>query len=287
MREAIGIFDSGVGGLTVLTALRRRLPHQDFLYLGDTARLPYGSKSEGTIRRYALNAASHLFRRDIRLLVVACNTASAHALPALAEISPVPVLGVIEPGVRSALASGARRVAVIGTEGTIRSGAYQEALHRLAPEVSVSAAPCPLFVPLAEEGWGDHPVTDRIAEIYLRPLLEAGLEAIILGCTHYPLLRPSLPGRRRRGPTDRFGDGGHRHGDRTIPWTGGRRPARPGRTAPDRRLRTVSQDHSGDSRFGTGTPRSRRPLITAQSSRRAPKTPPDFFDTVRPLPGNE
>ncbi len=192
MREAIGIFDSGVGGLTVLTALKRRLPHQDFLYLGDTARLPYGSKSEGTIRRYALNAASHLFRRDIRLLVVACNTASAHALPALAEISPVPVLGVIEPGVRSALASGARRVAVIGTEGTIRSGAYQEALHRLAPEVSVTAAPCPLFVPLAEEGWGDHPVTDRIAEIYLRPLLEAGLEAIILGCTHYPLLRPSL-----------------------------------------------------------------------------------------------
>ena len=192
MQGAIGIFDSGVGGLTVLNALRRKLPDQDYLYLGDTARLPYGSKSETTIRRYALNAAAHLVRHDVRLLVVACNTASAYALPAVAEISPVPVLGVIEPGVQAALSSGARRVAVIGTEGTVQSGAYQQALHRLAPSVSVTAAPCPLFVPLAEEGWGDNPITDQIAEIYLRPLLDSGLEAIILGCTHYPLLRPSL-----------------------------------------------------------------------------------------------
>jgi len=192
MQGAIGIFDSGVGGLTVLTALRQRLPSQDYLYLGDTARLPYGSKSETTIRRYALKAAEHLFRHDIRLLVVACNTASAFALPALVKISPVPVLGVVEPGVRTALAGGARNVAVIGTEGTIRSGAYQKALHQAAPEVKVSAAPCPLFVPLAEEGWGDHPITDQVAEIYLRPLLDTGLETIILGCTHYPLLRPSL-----------------------------------------------------------------------------------------------
>jgi len=192
MQGAIGIFDSGVGGLTVLTALRERLPNQDYLYLGDTARLPYGSKSETTIRRYALKAAEHLFRHDIRLLVVACNTASAFALPALVKISPVPVLGVVEPGVRTALAGGARKVAIIGTEGTIRSGAYQKALHRAAPGVKVTAAPCPLFVPLAEEGWGDHPITDQVAEIYLRPLLDKGLEAIILGCTHYPLLRPSL-----------------------------------------------------------------------------------------------
>lgn len=189
---AIGIFDSGVGGLTVLNALRKRLPDQDYLYLGDTARLPYGSKSETTIRRYALNAAAHLFRHNVRLLVVACNTASAYALPALAEISPVPVLGVVEPGVQAAMTSGARRVAVIGTEGTIRSGAYQSALHRLAPSISVAAAPCPLFVPLAEEGWGDHAISDQVAEIYLRPLLDSGIEAIILGCTHYPLLRPSL-----------------------------------------------------------------------------------------------
>ena len=192
MRGAIGIFDSGVGGLTVLTALRKRLPDQDYLYLGDTARLPYGSKSETTIRRYALKAAEHLFQHDVRLLVVACNTASAHALPALAEISPVPVLGVVEPGVGAAVASGTGRIAVIGTEGTIRSRAYQNSLHQRAPEVFVTAAPCPLFVPLAEEGWGDHPITAQVAEIYLRPLLDSGIEAIILGCTHYPLLRPSL-----------------------------------------------------------------------------------------------
>ncbi len=192
MPGAIGIFDSGVGGLTVLKALKKRLPNQNYLYLGDTARLPYGSKSEMTIRRYALKAAEHLFRHDIKLLVVACNTASAYALPALTEISPVPVLGVVEPGVRAALAGSARRIAVIGTEGTIRSGAYQEALHNAAPEVSVTAAPCPLFVPLAEEGWGDHPITDEVAEIYLRPLLDTGIEKIILGCTHYPLLIPSL-----------------------------------------------------------------------------------------------
>ena len=192
MPGAIGIFDSGVGGLTVLKAMKKRRPNQNYLYLGDTARLPYGSKSETTIRRYALKAAEHLFRYDIKLLVVACNTASAFALPALTEISPVPVLGVVEPGVRAALAGSARRVAVIGTEGTIRSGAYQEALRREAPDVSVMAAPCPLFVPLAEEGWGDHPITDAVAEIYLRPLLDSGIEKIILGCTHYPLLIPSL-----------------------------------------------------------------------------------------------
>lgn len=190
--RAIGIFDSGVGGLTVLQALRDRLPNQDFLYLGDTARLPYGSKSETTIRRYAVNAARHLVANDVKLVVVACNTASAYALDALADISPVPVVGVVEPGVRAAMASGARRVAVIGTEGTIRSGAYQRALHQLAPEIRVAATACPLFVPLAEEGWGDHPVTDQIAAHYLRPVLDQGVEAIILGCTHYPLLKPSL-----------------------------------------------------------------------------------------------
>lgn len=192
MPGAIGIFDSGVGGLTVLTAMRRRLPEQDFLYLGDTARLPYGSKSQTTIRRYALKAAAHLVRHDVRLLVVACNTATAFALPDVIEAAPVPVLGVVEPGVRAALARGARRIAVIGTEGTIRSGAYQQALRKQAPDVSVIAAPCPLFVPLAEEGWGDHPITDQVAEIYLRPLLDQGIESLILGCTHYPLLKPSL-----------------------------------------------------------------------------------------------
>ena len=190
--KPIGIFDSGVGGLTVLKVLRERLPGERFLYLGDTARLPYGSKSATTVRRYALNAAAHLVARDVKLLVVACNTASSEALGEVTAASPVPVVGVVEPGVRAAIATGARRIGVIGTEGTVRSEAYQRALARLAPEVHVVAEPCPLFVPLAEEGWGDHPVTDEIARHYLGPLLDWGAEALILGCTHYPLLKPSL-----------------------------------------------------------------------------------------------
>jgi glutamate racemase len=192
VRLPIGVFDSGVGGLTVLQALRERLPREDFLYLGDTARLPYGTKSPATVERYALNAARHLVGRGIKLLIVACNTASSYALDELAGACPVPVVGVVEPGVRAALATGASRIGVIGTEGTVRSGAYQRALIRATSAVDVEAAACPLFVPLAEEGWGDHPVTDQVAEIYLRPLLDRGVETIILGCTHYPLLRPSL-----------------------------------------------------------------------------------------------
>jgi len=191
-RNPIGVFDSGVGGLTVLQALRERLPGEDFLYLGDTARLPYGSKSAVTVRRYALKASAHLVRNGIKLLVVACNTASSYALDEVVDASPVPVIGVVEPGVRAALATGSGRIGVIGTEGTIRSGAYQRALERADNGLVVDAMACPLFVPLAEEGWGDHPVTDQVAEIYLRPLLDLGIETLILGCTHYPLLRPSL-----------------------------------------------------------------------------------------------
>lgn len=201
---AIGIFDSGVGGLTVLRALRERLPAEDFVYLGDTARLPYGTKTPATVRRYALNAASHLVGEGVKLLVVACNTASSAALPDVAAVSPVPVVGVVEPGVRAALATGVRRVGLIGTEGTVASGAYQRTLARLDPTLEIRATACPLFVPLAEEGWGDHPVTDHVAEIYLRPLLDWGAEALILGCTHYPLLGPSLE--RVAGPGVRLVD---------------------------------------------------------------------------------
>lgn len=201
---AIGIFDSGVGGLTVLRELRRRLPAEEFVYLGDTARLPYGTKSADTVRRYALNATAHLLDEGLKLLVIACNTASAEALDAVTEASPVPVVGVVEPGARAAIATGARRVAVIGTEGTVRSGAYQAALRRLDPGVAVDAAPCPLLVPLAEEGWGDHPITDQVAATYLGPLLDRGVEALILGCTHYPLLLPSLA--RIAGPSVRLVD---------------------------------------------------------------------------------
>ena len=202
--RAIGIFDSGVGGLTVLKALRERLPSEHFVYLGDTARLPYGTKTAATVGRYAINAANHLSRHGIKLLVVACNTASSYALDALAEISPVPVVGVILPGVRAALVTGADRIGVIGTEGTIRSESYQSALAGLGPAVSVQTAPCPLFVPLAEEGWGDHEVTDQVARHYLEPMISWGAETIILGCTHYPLLRPSL--QRVVGPRVRLVD---------------------------------------------------------------------------------
>jgi glutamate racemase len=204
VKRPIGIFDSGVGGLTVLGALRKRLPAEDFVYLGDTARLPYGTKSAATVQRYAVNAAAHLATHDIKLLVVACNTASSYALDALMDTVPVPVVGVVKPGVRAAVATGADRIGVIGTEGTVRSGAYQSALARLAPTVEVEAAPCPLLVPLAEEGWGDHPVTDQVARHYLDPLLEWGVRTVILGCTHYPLLRPSL--QRVVGPDVRLVD---------------------------------------------------------------------------------
>jgi len=188
----IGVFDSGVGGLTVLSALRDRFPAESYVYLGDTARLPYGTKSAATVQRYAINAASHLAHHEIKLLIVACNTASSFALDELVVRSPVPVVGVVEPGARAAVATGAHRIAVIGTEGTVRSNAYQRALAGLAPTVEVDAVACPLFVPLAEEGWGDHPVTDEVARHYLAPLLDRGVETVILGCTHYPLLLPSL-----------------------------------------------------------------------------------------------
>lgn len=192
MSRPIGIFDSGVGGLTVLGALRRRLPGEDFVYLGDTARLPYGTKSAATVQRYAVKAAAHLTNHEIKLLIVACNTASSYALDEVAEATTIPVVGVVEPGARTAIATGAGRIGVIGTEGTIRSGAYQAAIERMAPGTRVDTVACPLFVPLAEEGWGDHPVTDEVAKHYLRPLLDRGVETVILGCTHYPLLTPSL-----------------------------------------------------------------------------------------------
>jgi glutamate racemase len=200
----IGIFDSGVGGLTVLGALRERLPAEDYVYLGDTARLPYGTKSAATVQRYAVNSAAHLAGHGIDLLVVACNTASSYALDALAARSTVPVIGVVEPGARAAVATGAERIGVIGTEGTVKSNAYQRAIAGLSPSARVESVPCPLLVPLAEEGWGDHPITDEVARHYLSALLEDGVETVILGCTHYPLLRPSL--QRVVGPDVRLVD---------------------------------------------------------------------------------
>ena len=198
-RSAIGVFDSGVGGLTVLKELVALVPAADYLYFGDTARLPYGSKSVETVARYAISAARFLEEKKIELLVVACNTASALALPAIAAAVRVPVIGVIEPGAdAAAAASRTRKAVVIGTEGTVSSHAYQRALAARGIEAREQA--CPLFVPLVEEGWTDHPVTEQVAHIYLDALFQngpAGADVMVLGCTHYPLLKPLL---RRLAP---------------------------------------------------------------------------------------
>ena len=191
--RAIGIFDSGVGGLTVLRELRRQLPREELVYLGDTARVPYGTKSPQTVARYAREAARFLVGQRVKLLVVACNTASAVALDDLAAVHCLPVIGVIDPGSRRALeVTRTGRIGVIGTEGTIRSGAYERALRAGNPAVDVCAAPCPLFVPLAEEGWAEHPIARLAAAEYLAPLLRQGIDTLVLGCTHYPLLKRTL-----------------------------------------------------------------------------------------------
>ncbi|AOV18454.1 glutamate racemase [Acidihalobacter aeolianus] len=191
----IGVFDSGVGGLTVLRALRQRLPKEDLLYLGDMARLPYGTKSPQTVARYACQAAEVLVGRGIKLLVVACNTASALALDALRERFPaLPVIGVLEPGAAAACAATrSGRIAVIATESTVRGGAYARAIAALRPDAAVSSAACPLFVSLAEEGWHDGPVVEAVARHYLEPLLEtAAPDVLVLGCTHFPVFTATL-----------------------------------------------------------------------------------------------
>jgi len=189
--DAIGVFDSGVGGLTVVAALARRLPAESILYLGDTARLPYGSKSPETVTRYTRRNIEFLVERGVKAVVVACNTASALALPHL-ELGGLPCWGVIEPGARRAAEVSRGRVGVIATEATVRSDAYARALSRLRPELSVVSRACPLFVPLVEEGWHDDAITAQVAERYLAPLLAAGVDTLVLGCTHYPLLKPVL-----------------------------------------------------------------------------------------------
>lgn len=194
----IGVFDSGVGGLTVLDALRRRLPDEDFLYLGDTARLPYGSKSPETVRRYARQAAGKLVERGVKLLVIACNTASAVAVEDLRDaFAPLPVLGVIDPGAEAACAaSETGHVLVTGTEGTIRGGAYQRALLARRPQLRIEAVACPMFVALAEEGWVDGPIPEAVARRYLEHDLAEHdahhVDTVVLGCTHFPVLRSVL-----------------------------------------------------------------------------------------------
>ena len=193
--RAIGVFDSGVGGLTVLRALKRQLPHESTVYLGDTARVPYGTRSAQTVIRYALNNARTLVRRaDVKLLVVACNTVSAVALDALRQDLPIPVVGVIEPGARAALsATRGGSIAVLGTAGTVRSEAYPRALRTLGFAGAVSARACPLLVPLVEEGWTSGEVPRLVVESYLREL-PADTDVVVMGCTHYPLLEGTLRG---------------------------------------------------------------------------------------------
>lgn len=191
--QAIGIFDSGMGGLTVMRALKARLPNERFVYLGDTARLPYGTKSSETVTRYAVQAASVLMKRRVKFIVVACNTASAVALPALeTALAPVPVIGVVEPGAKAALAAAPDGpVAVIATESTVRGAAYVRAIHKLNEKAQVMQIACPLFVALAEEGLTNGPIAELVAQRYLSAL--AGTQdvphALVLGCTHFPVLK--------------------------------------------------------------------------------------------------
>lgn len=189
-RRPIGVFDSGIGGLTVLAEVARALPDEETIYLGDTARVPYGSKSKETIIRYATEVADFLIAKRVKLIVVACNTASAYALAELRGTLSVPVIGVIEPGAKAAVgATKSGRIGVIGTEGTIKSSAYCAAIKSLNPDITTYTQACPLFVPLVEEGWADDEVTAVVASRYLNGLKAREIDTLVLGCTHYPLLK--------------------------------------------------------------------------------------------------
>lgn len=190
MQKAIGIFDSGIGGLTVLKELAAALPFENTIYLGDTARVPYGIRSPETVTRYSFENTQFLLSQEIKMLVVACNTASAISLDAVKKEFPLPVIGVLEPGARAAAAATrTRKIGIIGTEATIGSGAYEKAIRKLDPHIQVFSKACPLFVPLAEEGWTENDVAELVAERYLASFRTSGIDTLVLGCTHYPLLK--------------------------------------------------------------------------------------------------
>lgn len=198
-KRPIGVFDSGIGGLTVVAALREALPGESIIYIGDTARVPYGGKSQATIERYSQELSGLLLADGAKCIVVACNTASALGVPRLKETLRVPVTGVIEPGAQAAAkATRNGRVGVIGTRATVASRAYEKAIEELNPEIEVFAEACPLFVPLIEEGWLEDAVTDSVIARYLEKMLRHGVDTLVLGCTHYPLLRESI--QRFTGP---------------------------------------------------------------------------------------
>lgn len=201
----IGVFDSGIGGLTVAAALHKTLPAEELIYLGDTARVPYGTKSAAAVNRYALESALFLLSRNVKLIVVACNTVSAVALPRLREVLKVPLIGVVEPGVEAALeASQSGRIGVIGTPSTIASKSYQNRLVALRGDVKAWGAACPLLVPMAEEGRLSGPLVEMAVGEYLKPLLKHRIDTLILGCTHYPLFKPAI--QEAVGPSIRLVD---------------------------------------------------------------------------------
>lgn len=186
----IGVFDSGVGGLTVVKEIMNQLPGEQIIYFGDTARVPYGNKSKETVTTYSRQITQFLLSQKVKAIVVACNTASAFALETVQQEVPVPMVGVVKPGARTAAVTTRNgRIGIIGTEGTVNSGLYRLYLQKLQPELQVFGKACPLFVPLAEEGWCEDEITKQVAERYLRELLEQQVDTIVLGCTHYPLLR--------------------------------------------------------------------------------------------------
>ena len=192
-KRPLGMFDSGIGGLTVLDAISRRLPRESVVYFGDTARLPYGTKSKETVTRFSREIVRFLMTKNPKLIVVACNTASAYSLPVIRSMVDIPVVGVVEPGAKAALhVTRNNKIGVIGTRATIQSGAYLEAIQSRKPDAKVFSKACPLFVPLIEEGWVDHPVTLEVARHYLEHLAACEVDALILGCTQYPLLKGVL-----------------------------------------------------------------------------------------------
>lgn len=191
--RSIGVFDSGVGGLTVVKELIRQLPGENIVYFGDTARVPYGIKSKETVIRFSIENILFLLKQDVKLICVACNTVSSFALPVIKHHFKVPIVGVITPGVREAVyATQNKRIGVIGTKGTIKSRSYELEIKQLEPQAKVTAVACPLFVPFAEEGWLSGKVVLDVAKSYLKPLKDAGVDTVILGCTHYPLLKPVI-----------------------------------------------------------------------------------------------
>ncbi|MBF0490546.1 MAG: glutamate racemase [Candidatus Omnitrophica bacterium] len=191
--DPIGVFDSGLGGLTVVKELFMSLPEENIIYFGDTARVPYGTKSRETIIRYSREIVSVLLKHKVKMIVVACNTASSLALDVLQKECPVPIIGVIDPGAKkAALSTKSKKVGIIATQSTVKSGKYAKRLKDFEPKVHVISQPCPLFVPLVEEGWFDHDITFRVAKEYLADFKKEGIDTLILGCTHYPLLRKTI-----------------------------------------------------------------------------------------------